>query len=366
MTDDVESQIAKRRVPCLVTYLEPFRIVEHDTLPPLQVSVEEVNSLGWDYAKLHEIVGGIDVGLKAPYHLLVTRDGALALPPIKSLRVDHVAVEFFNRCLAGLLIGGVYCEAISSDGLDLGSVIDWKYVRSWKAGFAAPNRFHEHIRYRNASTLDAIRLMDPRTVRFRDLEAAMSTGLSVLGKITRLRGDLLLKGVTGIARRDWSAGLSNLWIIVEQIVSHIWESEIVQKAEAAGSSKSRLDQLSDNRTWTVAVKMEMLHQRSHLDVVALKELSAARKARNDLAHEGITPSEASARSALSGVRHLLAVVLPEQHVPLFDIDLSDHAISDPFAPRKVIGEPQYWMAIPKLPGEEELEKLEASLRTRRR
>jgi hypothetical protein len=53
--------------------------------------------------------------------------------------------------------------------------------------------------------------------------------------------------------------------------------------------------------------------------------------------------------------------MPNQHIPLFDLDLSDHPVSDPFAPRKLEGEPKYWMAIPKLPGEEELEKLEASL-----
>jgi hypothetical protein len=360
MTQDLTNQIAKRRVPCLIAYLDPFRIVEHDTLSPWQATLEEVNALRWDYVKLHEIVGGIDVGLEAPYHLVVTRDGALALPPIKSLQVDHATVEFFNRCLASFLIGGVYCEAISSDSLDLGSVIDWKYVRSQGTGRAAPNRFHKQIRYQKASVLEAILLMDARTVRFSDLVTAMKTGLSVLDQITRLRGDLLLKGVTGIARRDWSAGLSNLWIVIEQLVSHIWDEEIIKKAGATGSPKSRRDQLSDNRTWTVAVKLEMLHQKDYLNADALQELSMARKARNDLAHEGQTPSEASAFAALSGVRRLLRVIMPYQHIPLFDLDLSDHAISDPLSPRKLEGEPKYWIAIPKLPGEEELEKLEAA------
>jgi hypothetical protein len=176
MTQEVPPEIAKRRVPCLIAYLDPFRIVETDTFAPLQVSIEDVNTLNWDYVKLHEIVGGIDVGLQAPYHLVVARDGALALPPIKELQADHESVEFFNRCLAGFLIGGVYCEAISSDCLDLGSVIDWKYVRSHRTGHAAPNRFHEQIRYRKASALEAILLMDARTVPFSALETAMKTG----------------------------------------------------------------------------------------------------------------------------------------------------------------------------------------------
>jgi hypothetical protein len=107
----------------------------------------------------------------------------------------------------------------------------------------------------------------------------------------------------------------------------------------------------------------MLHQKAFLDADALQDLSAARKARNDLAHEGQTPSEVSALAAFRAVRHLLRVVIPHQPIPLFDINLSDHAISDPFMPRRQQAiEPQYWMAIPKLPNEAELEKLEAKVR----
>ncbi|WP_340672262.1 hypothetical protein [Bradyrhizobium ottawaense] len=363
MTDDaLLEQVAKRRVPCLIAYLAPFRIVQDEKLEPWKTSLDEVNGQSWDCVKLHELVGGIDVGMKQPYHLVVSRDGALALPPVEGLRSDQSSVEFFNRCLAGLLIGGVYCEAVSSDGLDLGFILDWKYVRSERAGQSASNRFHQQIRYRKASALDAISLLDPPTARFSDLDAAMKIGLSVLNRIDRLRGDLLLKGVTGIARRDWSAALSNLWIVIEQIVSHLWESRVVRHARESGSAKSRLDQLADNRTWTAAAKLEVLHQTGCFGLNALHQLSMARKARNDLAHEGRSPLQAAALSAFDGMRLLFEASMPEQRLPLFALDLSDHAISDPFAPPKAIGEPRYWMAFPKLPGEEELERLDASMK----
>lgn len=364
LTPDLREELAKRRSSCIIAYLEPFRIVESDDLvQPWKVSIEEVNQRAWDYVKLHEIAGAIDVGLDKPFNLVVSRDGALALPPLSHLRSDQAAVEFYNRCLAGLLLGGVYCEAISVDSLDTGSIIDWKYVRTYRAGQAASNRFHELIRYRQASSMEAIQLMCPRTVHISDLTAAMKAGLAVLNCVARLRGDLLLKGVTGIARRDWSSGLSNLWIVIEQIVSHVWDQKIIGQAVTDGAPKSRRDQLSDNRTWTVAVKLEVLHQSGFFDATALQDLSAARKARNDLAHEGQTPSEASAMAAFSALRHLLGAVLPKQRIPLFELNLSDHAISDPFAPREPRRiEPQYWMEIPKLPNELELEQLEAKAR----
>jgi hypothetical protein len=122
--------LAKRRVLCMVAFLHPFRLVNAPSSPPWDVTVDEVNCLSWDYAALHEMVGGVDVGLPAPYHMVIARDGGVALPSVPQLRNDQEAVEFFNRCFAALLLGGFYCEVIGLDGLDFGSIIGWKYTGS--------------------------------------------------------------------------------------------------------------------------------------------------------------------------------------------------------------------------------------------
>jgi hypothetical protein len=52
-------------------------------------------------------------------------------------------------------------------------------------------------------------------------------------------------------------------------------------------------------------------------------------------------------------------VLGETSLPFLKLNLADHALSDPFAPPdKGRIEPKLWMAIPKLPGEEDLERAE--------
>lgn len=358
-----EHELAKRRVSCLIAYLYPFRIIEAPTLSPWNATIEQINLRSWDYTALHEMAGGIDVGLPSPYHLVLARDGALALPPVGNLMSDHAAVDFFNRCLAGLLIGGIYCEAITPDGLDIGSIIDWRYVRSQRYGKAAPNRFHELIRYGQASALEAIALYRPRVISVPALKAAMKIGLDILGRVTTMRGEFLLKGVTGIARRDWGAALANLWIVAEQLVSQLWSREIVAPTITEDPSQSRKSQLADNRTWTASARLEVLFQKRLLTLAIFKALSAARKARNDLSHEGKSPSEEDARNAYEGVCGLLSVALGGECVPLFELDLADHALSDPFAPpTRLKGEPEFWMEIPKLPGEVELERAEAVLR----
>ncbi len=85
-------------------------------------------------------------------------------------------------------------------------------------------------------------------------------------------------------------------------------------------------------------------------------LDTARRARNDLSHQGKPPSEGDAKSAYQGVCRLLSVVLNGERPPFFDLDLDNHALSDPLVPKKLRGEPDFWMEIPKLPGEVELER----------
>lgn len=355
--------LAKRRVPCFIGYLHPFRIVETDTLQAWACTIEQVNGRSWNYAALHEMVGGLDVGLAPPYHLVVSRDGALALPPVLELRSDQAAVEYINRCLAALLLGGIYCEAITPDGLELGSIIDWRYVRSSHSGTSAPNRFHRLIRYGHAPALEAIALFQPRTVTFTSLAHAMKVGLSVLDRLPTLRGDYFLRGVTGIARRDWGVALANIWIVIEQIISELWRQHVVEPTAEHDNSRARRDQLNDTRTWTASARIEMLFQKGVLSRKTVASLSKARKARNDLSHEGTHPMQLDAMSAYEGVCGLLTVALNGERPPLFDLDLADHVLSDPFAPpKRLTFEPTHWMEIPKLPGELQLERAEATFR----
>ena len=357
------NELAARRVPCLVAYLHPFRIVDAADSPKWTVSIEQINSGAWDYIALHEIVGGIDVGLESPYHMVVCRDGGLALPPVPELLKDQAAVEFFNRCLVSILLGGMYCEAITLDGLDFGSVLDWKYVRVSTCAPAVANRFHFLIRGQHPSTLDAIALDEPRIILIDDLVKAARTGRFVLENVPSVGGELLLKGVTGYARRDWSTALTSLWIVVEQLTSHLWYSKIVNPARKSPTVSGRIDTLRDNRTWTVGARHEMLYQKGLLDADLYESLTVARKGRNRLAHDGKHPSKKNATAALNSVKTLLGIVLPNVDIPFIDLDLTDHTISDPFkATKRRSLSPKYWMEIKKLPGEAELEKLEAEAR----
>jgi hypothetical protein len=356
----VSEDLARRRVPCMAAFISPFRIVNAPDSAPWRPGIEDVNRRQWDYAELHRLVGGVDVGLPPPYHMVVARDGAVGLPVLAPTKDIYSATEQFNRCFAALLVGGVYCEAVNPDGLDFGSIIDWTYLRIQSGSQAAPNVFHRHVRMQMAPPIDAIALVNPRSLDMASLEAAMRSGRGVLERIPEISPEFLLKGVTAVARRDWAAALSNLWVVVEQITSHLWEQRVLTPARADRNIAGRLDQLSDNRTWTVATRHELLHQIGVLPAPVLSQLAVARRARNALAHRGQHPGETDSRSAYSSTLMLLEIGCAESPIPLSALDLADHTLSDPFAPLEPMAiEPTHWLPIPKLPGEEELERLEA-------
>lgn len=354
--------LAKRRVPIMLTYISPFRIVNAPDSLPWNIEIRQINHGTWDYVELHRLVGGLDVGLSKPYHMVIARDGAVGLPVLPEFRDIQASVEFLNRCFAALLLGGVYCESIGADGLDFGSIIDWTYLRSHSNAPAYANQFHTSIRYRQAAPLNAISLLKPRIIDFQIMKTAMEFGRKLLDEVPELSPEFLLKGVTGFTRRDWGAALLNLWIIIEQITSHLWEKKVMIPARSNTVSVGRVDQLSDTRTWTVAARHELLYQIQVISADTLIKLSVARRARNALAHTGKHPTERDANSAYSSVLALLEKITANNVIPLALLDIADHTLSDPFMrsePTKL--EPSHYMEIPKLPGETDIEKLEADV-----
>jgi hypothetical protein len=256
-TEDHSADVP-RRVSAMIAYLHPFRLIESEMLQEWTATIDQINRRTWDYIKLHEIAGGLDVGLPTPYHMLVGRDGALALPPIPQLRSDQQAVEFFNRSLAAFLLGGVYCTAVGVDHLKFGSIIDWKYIRSISLESDA-NRFHSLVRLQMAPPIEAIKLTSPKTLQFSMLQNAAKHGFALLKSAPQLSPEFLLKGISGIARRDWGVALSNLWIIIEQLTEALWQRDVLAPAQSDQNRiPGRADQLKDTRTWTAANRHEIL------------------------------------------------------------------------------------------------------------
>ena len=71
-----------------------------------------------------------------------------------------------------------------------------------------------------------------------------------------------------------------------------------------------------------------------LTVDLYESLAEARKARNQLSHDGKHPNEENATAALFSVKTLLGILLPDLDIPFFYMDLRDHTIYNPFEARE--------------------------------
>ena len=88
----------------MAAFISPFRIVSAADSVPWEPTIEDVNKRRWDYVELHRLVGGVDVGLPAPYHMVVARDRGGRTCGAGATKDIYSATEQFNRCFAAFLV----------------------------------------------------------------------------------------------------------------------------------------------------------------------------------------------------------------------------------------------------------------------
>jgi len=90
------------------------------------------------------------------------------------------------------------------------------------------------------------------------------------------------------ARRQLAEALVDGWVVVEQVLDNWW-----QTYTKGLTGKGRLDRLGDTRTYSAAVRIEVLLTAGVISAPLAEALHEARKSRNDVAHRAsVTPARA--------------------------------------------------------------------------
>ena len=108
-------------IPIIIGNCNPFRIIARE-IDKWNPSLDEINTLSYDYVKLNRNSTALDVNIK-PFSLIVGFDGSLILPCIPPYNTKEGAVDLFNRFLGILLIGGIFSEAVIPDNVSYGHMI---------------------------------------------------------------------------------------------------------------------------------------------------------------------------------------------------------------------------------------------------
>jgi len=294
-------------LPVITGNFAPYRLIMRDT-DTWEPSFQDVVERRYDFGRLHRISTGVDVGI-LPFSMLVCFDGTLAIPLTGPPDPDK-ALSIFNRTLSEMLIGGLYCEAMSPDDLFWGEASHKAYVRH--NGYARGLHSSRCIalRTRTAGSLEILDILQPERVTVENFHEAIFLGRDRLKGIEADISSTLLYGCTFFARGQWSEALLHLWTTAEQILSQIWTDDFVDSSRIDGiSSRKRKDFLEDTRTWSASTIIEVLYQTGKIDDETYSLLDAARRARNSFAHRATRVCKEQAKSALEASIRMAALRL---------------------------------------------------------
>lgn len=282
-----------------VTCMIPFQVIRPDSLPQYSVSLEQINTNQYDHGVLSQVVASLPEPRLEQLPLLVSFDGGLALPVIAPYDCVENAISRFNRVLCALLLGGIEVEAIDSRHVVLGALYENTHVWPVNDGLSLDAHLHAMLRTRVASSFDTIVLNKPKNVLVSEFRMAYERGNAVLENIPNLTPTFLLKGHTELKYRNWNDALASLWIVVEQLTDYLWQHKLLEdpKKQIDSLPNRKKSLREDSRTWTLAVRQEILWQVGILSGQTYELLFPSRQARNNLVHEGKTPD----REVISGL-----------------------------------------------------------------
>ena len=343
-------------IPIIIGNYSPFRLVlrNEDIWQP---TLEEINSISYNYVKLSRLSTFIDVGI-APFSLGIGFDGSLVLPAIPEFQSRDTAIAKFNETLGILVLGGIYCEAVQPTDISYGSLFFNGYVKQHGRSDGHNSSFHQAMKMRLIGTIDAIRLLNPNFVTVKELSIAYQIGKDHLSKAGKISPNLLLNGTSNYVKHQWTESLIFVWTAIEQLINIIWEGEIVSNVKNAKDSiDGRSKFLQDYRTWTTSTRIEMLYQKGIIKRRDYQLLNIARKSRNDFVHNGKPISEEKTRTALECLFRLISLKISDYENALlldttFEMILKNQR--GELFPKKTTfskDEISHWLAIPPLPGD---------------
>jgi hypothetical protein len=296
--------------PAYVSFINPFCIIRPDQEEDFTVDLDQINKNTYNHGRLCRIVTALQSPQLTSASLLICADGAIAAPLVPELTSIEDVLDVFNDVMCCLLIGGHLCEAIDSRDIVIGGLHERRAIWPTNLGMSLNAHLHSTIRMRVASTIDTIRLNEPKNVSVSAFQLSYQCGRRVLDKIQHLSPTLLLRGFTELRYGNTVDALSNLWIVVEQLTEMLWAKRFIEIDEVHPSPEipNRKRSLGkDTRTWSTSVRQEILFQMGVIPSYVYSKIYPARKARNDLVHQGYRPTEAIVSSLFIGVLDLLEI-----------------------------------------------------------
>lgn len=276
--------------PAWMAYLRPYTAIHRDINSSLAVTLDQINGNSYDGTKLAEVIGILPLDIPSGIPALVSYDGAIAVPQCQDIPSRSDGLDKLTEIFCSLVLGGVHAEALSPSDLEVGMLQDKTQLVSCNLSL------HMSLRLNWASLGDRVMpLTCPRVLTYKDLRCAYDRGQKTLRALRDLAPAILLNGYTGMVYRNDRDALSNLWIAVEQI------TEIFLKSHPVKITKKRRYKLK------IFDKHQFLCSEKIITHECLDALNDLRRARNDLAHQGIVPTPETVKKLWAVLAQLITL-----------------------------------------------------------
>ena len=186
-----------------------------------------------------------------------------------------------NRIIGALFIGGINIEVVDYERLESGALQEDDISL-----FSYKPSLHSYLRHNWTTRVDRMCLLDPQIIELTRLHSAYEFGNQFMSQVPNFSPEFLVRGHTALQNRNLSDALSNLWIVVEQLTSHIWEKSFIPNDTFHPKDMPKRKDFLKDRIWTISMKQEMLWQAKFISDKCYVALSKARSARNSLVHSG--------------------------------------------------------------------------------
>ncbi|MBG7619363.1 hypothetical protein I5R65_07795 [Herbaspirillum sp. AP02] len=267
----------------------PYTLVVPSEMQLPHFSISSLIEKGMSKEDLAKVVCVLPTLPGFEFNAIVTHDGAIAIQRNNFATQSPKIIDYFNRVLCAILIGGQHTVLVDRKDLVGGQLAE--NTDNLHVFNPVPNVLLRH--YQLDLLVQMQWLQNCRFISVKDLLGAYQLGAHVISAIPTFSPHFLLHGYTSMIFGNFSEALGSFWISVEQITSYMWEKFCVSKDgfHPQQLRKSRQKSMTeDNRTWSTSIKQEMLWQKSIFSETAFVYLNGARKARNDLVHSGKHPA----------------------------------------------------------------------------
>ncbi len=259
-----------------------------------------------------EVIGRIGVGSD---QVLITRNGGLFIRPPEPLAYTndpetdpgenlHAKLEFedvasvlFNQVICEFAFHAIISEPATPVHISVGKLVD-DHALITSAGGGREIYLERTLNpsmHLLQGTWRMHRVHDPQILS----NVSRLLCASKFFEVSENLPGLVAGAYSLFSQRQLPEALIDAWIVIEQIIDWLWTDYLSQFDDA-----SRRERLSDTRTYSAAVRIEILHTAGVLSDSLYRALHLARKHRNDLAHRAKI-SLAMATDTLAGMKEMI-------------------------------------------------------------